>query len=408
MSRESRMPGTMSNPNPPILPSGSFLPRSTEYLRDPYARLKSMREQGSCVIDPDSGQWFLLGYDEVGAGLTRITRGQPDGPDRHVHFPENPFSFDGPGHTRPRSLLASTFANRALAPFRERAQQIVDDALRDKRSGDRLKVIEEIGFPLPYHITRDILGVPDVDHRDDLRDWTWKSLELIDAFLPDDLLAVNMQAAGALAAHLAEVLDWKRDHLGDDAFSIIIRAADEGQVMQPQQILPFIHTLYLAGMHTTVNQTALGLYTLLTHRDQWDALRANPDLLENAVEETLRFEPTAQYMRRTTEFEVEIGDWTIPTGTHVVCWIASANRDESIWGPTADTFDITRPNTRQHVAFGKGPHVCIGSWLARLELQVVLRTILERFPNTTLPEQEMVWSSNVIRGPEELVIQLEA
>jgi cytochrome P450 len=349
----------------------------------------------------------LLGYDEVGSGLTQITRGHPEGPDRHVHFPENPFSFDGPGHTGPRSLLAATFAKRRLATFRERAQQIVDDALRGKERGGELRVIDEIGFPLPYHITRDILGVPDVENRDELRDWTWKSLELIDAFLPDDKLKENMDAAGHLAEHLAEVLEWKRDHLGDDVFSIIIRAADEGEIMRPQQILPFIHTLYLAGMHTTVNQTALSLYTLLTHRDQWDLLRREPELLENAVEEILRFEPTAQYMRRTTERDVDIGDITLPPGANVVCWIASANRDEAQWGPTAGQFDITRSNARQHIAFGKGPHVCLGSWLARLELQVVLGTILRRFPNTTMPEQDLVWSSNVIRGPEELVLRLE-
>lgn len=330
----------------------------------------------------------------------------PEGPDRHVHFPENPFSFDGPGHTGPRSLLAATFANRRLARFRERAQEIVDDALRDKRDGDALRVIDEIGFPLPYHITRDILGVPDVENRDELRDWTWKSLELIDAFLPEAEMKQDMEAAARLAEHLARVLAWKRENLGEDAFSIVIRAADVGEVMRPEQILPFVHTLYLAGMHTTVNQTALGLYTLLTHPEQWALLRDEPELLENAVEEILRFEPTAQYMRRRTERDVDLGDLTIPSGVDVVCWIASANRDEAQWGPTADTFDITRANARQHVAFGKGPHVCLGSWLARLELQVVLETILRRFPNTTLPEQALVWSSNVIRGPEELVLRL--
>lgn len=391
----------------PIRSARPFEPRSPAFLQDPYACLKTLREQGPCHVDPGSGHWFLLGYDEVGAGLTRITRGQPEGVDRHVHFPENPFSFDGPGHTGPRSLLAATFANRALAKFRDRAQQIVDDALRGKQRGGELRVIEEIGFPLPYHITRDILGVPDVANRDELRDWTWKSLELIDAFLPDDRLKEDMEASGRLAAHLAEVLAWKRDHLGDDVFSVVIRAADEGRIMRPQQILPFIHTLYLAGMHTTVNQTALSLHTLLRHPDQWALLRARPELLENAVEEILRFEPTAQYMRRTTERDVDVGGITIPSGVHVVCWIASANRDEAQWGPTADEFDITRANARQHVAFGKGPHVCLGSWLARLELQVVIGTILERFPNTTMPEQDLVWSSNVIRGPEELVVRLE-
>jgi cytochrome P450 len=397
----------MSTTLEPIRDSRPFDPRSPEYLQDPYASLEALRNRGPCCVDPGSGQWFLLGYDEVGAGLTRITRGQPDGADRHVHFPENPFSFDGPGHTGPRGLLAATFSNRALVKFRDRAQQIVDDALRGKERGGELRVIEEIGFPLPYHITRDLLGVPDVDDRDELRDWTWKSLELIDAFLPNEKLKENMEASGHLAEHLREVLEWKRDHLGDDVFSVIIRAADEGKIMRPQQILPFIHTLYLAGMHTTVNQTALGLYTLLRHRDQWELLRSNPDLLENAVDEILRFEPTAQYMRRTTERDVEVGGITIPPGVNVVCWIASANRDEKQWGPTANEFDITRPNAQQHVAFGKGPHVCLGSWLARLELQVVIGTILRHFPKTTMPEQDLVWSSNVIRGPEELVLRLE-
>lgn len=398
----------MSTTTEPNRVARPFDPRSPEFLRDPYAHLKALRAEGPCHLDPGSGQWFLLGYDQVGAGLTRITRGHPDGPDRQVHFPENPFSFDGPGHTGPRSLLASTFANRRLAKFRERAQQIVDDALRGKKGGDELRVIEEIGFPLPYHITRDILGVPDVDDRDQLQDWTWKSLELIDAFLPEEKLKQNMEASGHLAEHLHEVLEWKRGHLGDDVFSIIIRAADEGEIMRPQQILSFIQTLYLAGMHTTVNQTALSLYTLLHHRDQWDRLREKPELLDNAVEEILRYEPTAQYMRRKTEREVDVEGTTLPPGANVVCWIASANRDEAQWGPTADTFDITRSNARQHVAFGKGPHVCLGSWLARLELKVVLETILRRFPNTTMPDQEIVWSSNVIRGPEELVLQLEA
>jgi cytochrome P450 len=249
--------------------------------------------------------------------------------------------------------------------------------------------------------------VPDVDNRDELRGWTWKSLELIDAFLPDEVMRENVEASRLLAEHLREVIEWKRDHLGDDVLSAVIHAADAGEIMRPEQILAFIHTLYLAGMHTTVNQTALSLYTLMRHRDQWELLRSQPTLLKNAIEEVLRFEPTAQYMRRTGSADVEIGGVAIPAGTDVVCWIASANRDESRWGPTANKFDITRPNAPQHIAFGRGPHVCLGSWLARLELQTVVGTLASRFPNTVMPEQELVWSSNVIRGPEELVLELE-
>ena len=267
-------------------------------------------------------------------------------------------------------------------------------------------MVDEIGFRLPYELTCDLLGIPEVDDPDELRGWTWQSLELIDAFATPERLQANLEASAGLAAHLHEVTEWKRDHLGDDLFSAVITAAAAGDVMRPEQVVPYVHTLYLAGMHTTVNQTALSLLAMLEHRDQWDLLAAQPTLLENAVEELLRFESTAQYMRRSPEHDVEIAGISIPAGAGVVCWIASANRDPARWGPTADALDITREDARQHVAFGKGAHVCVGSWLARLELQVVLGTVLDRYPASRLPEQDLVWSSNVIRGPEELVVEL--
>jgi cytochrome P450 len=388
----------------PVAPP--FQPRSREYLTDPYGRLKQLREQTPICIDPASDLWFLLRFDDVEEGLTRITRGHDEGNPRHVHFPDNPFAADGPPHTGGRRVIMPTFSNRAVQRFRDRAQEIVDLALKDKDGGGELRVVDELGFPLPYHLTCSILGVPEVGDVEELRGWTWKSLELIDAFLTQDQLRVNVEAAGHLKDHLEEVINWKRHHLGDDVVSAVIVAADASEAMRPEQVVPYVHTLYLAGMHTTVNQTALSLHALMEHRDQWDLLLAHPDLLENAVEELLRFESTAQYMRRTGTSDHEIAGVTIPAGQEVVCWIASANRDEAHWGPTADQLDIGRDDARQHIAFGKGPHVCVGSWLARLELQVVVGTIARRFPNTEMPDQPLVWESNVIRGPEELLLQL--
>src|SRR4051812_39769388 len=388
----------------PVAPP--FQPRSPEYLADPYAHLKELRQHTPICVDPASNLWFLLRFEDVEEGLTRITRGHDERNPRHVHFPDNPFAADGPPHTGGRRVIMPTFTNRAVQRFRERAQEIVDAALAGKEDGGELRVVQELGFPLPYHLTCDILGVPEVGNVDELRDWTWKSLELIDAFLTPEQLRVNVEAAGHLKDHLEEVINWKRDHLEDDVVSAVIVAADAGEVMRPEQVVPYVHTLYLAGMHTTVNQTALSLLAMLEHREQWELLVAHPELLENAVEELLRFESTAQYMRRTPDHDVDIAGVSIPSGTDVVCWIASANRDPARWGATADVLDITREDARQHVAFGKGAHVCVGSWLARLELQVVLGTVLERYPASQLPEQELVWSSNVIRGPEELLVDL--
>jgi hypothetical protein len=352
--------------------------------------------------------WFLLSYDSVGDGLAQIVRNRPGGPDRHVHFPANPFFADGPEHTIPRRLIAPSFTNRAVQRYRAVTEEIVDAILGEKADGSELRVVEEVGFTLPYRLTCDMLGVDVLDDPSDLRDWTWRSLELIDAFPYPEQLEANIAAGALLAEHLHEVVEAKRGHLADDLLSTIIRAGDEGEVLQPQQVDPYVHTLYLAGMHTTVNQLSLSFHALFTHPDQWALLRDGAVAVDAAVEELLRFEPTAQYMRRTAEEEVTLGDVTIPAGAGVVCWIASANRDEAEFGPTADDLDLTRADARHHLAFGKGPHTCLGSWLARLELEVVISAVRDRFPRTTLAPQELVWESNVIRGPQELVLELRA
>lgn len=396
----------MTSVTEPVRVTGVLDPGSPEYLADPYAELGRLRALGPCVVDEERDLWYLLGNDVVHAGLSRIVRGHHRGPDRHVHFPDNPFAADGPGHAGPRRIIAPVFSNREVQVFRGRAQEIVDGLLADLPRGGDLGVIDTLGFELPYALTCDLLGIPDVDDRAELREWTWHSLQCIDVFLTEAQLQRYLASAAQLAGHLREVIEWKRAHLADDLLSLIIRTADEGEVMIPEQVVPYVHTLYLAGMHTTVNQTALSLRALLTRPDQWRALCVEPSLLDNAVEELLRYESTAQYMRRTAEEDVDLGEVIVPQGAEVVCWIASANRDARRWGEHADEFDLTRPDAKQHIAFGNGPHVCIGSWLARLELQVVIGTVARRYPNSSIPEQELVWESPFIRGPEQLVVRL--
>lgn len=382
-----------------------FAPRTQGYLRDPYAVLKELRRDGPVYVDPDTGLWFLLGYEEAQTGLAKIVKGAAEDI-RHSTFPGNPFTADGPAHAIARRIIAPAFRNSAVQNLRGRAQQIIDDALAGKRDGSELRVVAELGFKLPYHITCDLLGIPEVDNSQELREWSWKSLELIDAFPTEDQLAANLAASELLRAHIEQVEVWKRGNLGDDIFSLIIKAGDEGKILRPDQVVPYVHTVYLAGMHTTVNQTALSLYTLLGHPDQWNLLKSRPELLGNAVEEILRFDPTAHYMRRCGDSDFTVGSVTVPAGQEVVCWIASANRDEQRWGADADTFDITRQDARQHIAFGAGPHVCIGNWLAKMELQLVISTIMERFPNSRLADQEIIWTNNAVRGPEELIVTL--
>jgi cytochrome P450 len=350
-----------------------------------------------------TGTWFLLGYDEVTHGLADVRRDEHNSRD-----PMNPFMMDGPGHTRPRRLITPGLTNRAVRHLHERTQQIVDDALADKRPGDALRLVEEIGYPLPYRLMCTLMGIPELDDVLELRDLTLQGLNLIDAFLTPERRRACTAAAAELYAHIDEVVAWKRDHLADDLVSTVLRAADVGEVMQPEHVFPYLYTLYLAGMHTTVNQTSLSVLALMRHRAQWELLGARPELVEDAVEELLRYDSTAQYMIRTALEDLEIAGTAIPTGDVMVAWIASADRDGAKWGPTADTLDITRRDARNHVAFGKGAHVCVGSWLARLELRVVLATLVERWPAMEVAPQELTWtnSTTAIRGPDELVLTL--
>ncbi|HEV8298208.1 MAG TPA: cytochrome P450 [Acidimicrobiales bacterium] len=378
---------------------------SASFAADPHASLGELRVAGRVHFHADSGLWFLLRYDDVGFGLADIRREESTARD-----PLNPFAIDGPDHTGPRRLITPSFTNRMIQALREQTQQIVDGALDGKRPGDELRLVDEIGYPLPYRLMCDLLGVPELDDVSELRDKTFKSLALIDAFLTPEQIREYVAAWKSLEDHLTEVVAWKRDHLGDDLMSVVIRAADDGTVMSHANVVPYLHTLYLAGMHTTVNQTALSVLALLRNRSQWELLCRRPELVENAVEELLRYDSTAQYMIRNTFEDYTFGDATIPAGSRIVCWISSANRDEERWGPTAGALDVTRADARNHIAFGKGAHVCLGSWLARLELRIVIETLSTRFPRTDLATDDIAWTSGItaIRGPDELLLSLGA
>jgi cytochrome P450 len=377
--------------------------RSDSFAENPYPVLAAMRAEGRVHFHEPSNQWFLLQFDDVGFGLADIRRNE-----RTSRDPLNPFAMDGPGHTGPRRLIAPTLSNQKVQLLRDRTQQIVDAALVDKTPGSLLQVVEEIGYPLPYRLMCQLLGVPELPDPTELRDVTFKSLALIDAFSGPEQVQQFVAAAKELYEHLDEVVEWKRSHRGDDLVSTVLAAADDGAVMTHDHVVPYLHTLYLAGMHTTVNQIALSLLALMRNRSQWELLVAHPELCDNAIEELLRYEPTAQYMRRTTLEEYRFGDDVIPEGAAVVAWIASANRDQGKWGPDADVLDIARADAPKHIAFGKGPHVCIGSWLARLELRVVIETLVTRYPDLELATDALTWTSGItaIRGPDELPLLL--
>ncbi len=397
-------------------------PSAPDFFADPYRHFADARRSAP-VQCYQPGMWMVFGHDDVSQvlkdrGLTSTERHTLDAPrnlaikaaggtDAYLLRPSLS-KMDAPDHTPLRALLARLFTPRAVGSLRRAATDLVAGAF-DRHAGGEMEVIESLAHPLPYQLTCTWLGVPALDDDGDIRRWSFEGLQMIDPFRRPEQYREYISASADFAGYLRELVAWKRSRQGDDAISRLIAAGDAGEVITPDEVVATIHTLFLAGFHTTVNQIGLSVLALLQAPDQWAALVADPELLPNAIDELLRFDPTAQFMIRATAADYRVGGVTIPPGQHIVAWIASANRDEARWGSSADQLDLVRPDARYHLAFGSGIHSCLGMWLARLELEEVLSALIRRFPKASLVDEEPRWRSTAfMRGLESLTLLLPA
>jgi cytochrome P450 len=209
-----------------------------------------------------------------------------------------------------------------------------------------------------------------------------------------------------LASMAREVIAWKRGHLADDLLSRLVQAEDDGDVLDDDELVAQVLLLYIAGHETTVNLIANGVLALLRHPDQLKALREDPELAGNAVEEMLRYDSPVQMSRRITLEPYRVGGQEIPAGSFVIASLASANRDEAFWGADADVLRLDRPNANRHVSFGAGAHHCLGAALARLEGRVAVGRLVQRFPGLAL-DGEVEWNGRInLRGPVRLPLRV--
>jgi len=392
-------------------------PVDAEFLADPYAAYARARRLAPVQRHPN-GVYMVFGYDDVkrvlgDRALSSSERYALDAPrnlrikaagadDAYLLRPALA-KLDPPEHKPLRSLLAHPFTRRSIGDWVGRTDEIVaellDAALADPAGFD---VVTELAQPLPCRLVCEMFGIPVPEDMARLYRWTSQGLSLLDPFLTPEQLRAATAAQREFTGYLQEVIAWKRRNLADDVLSAFIAAGESGEVIGPERVAATVQTLVIAGFDTTVNQIGLSVLTLMRHRDQWERLVADPGLVDDAVEELLRVEPTAQLMIRTVPEDYRIGDAVVPAGNHLVPWLGSANRDPRRFGPTADAVDITRPDSRDHVSFGFGVHLCLGVWLARVELRAVLRALVTRAPHADLVGDPVWASSAFIRGLSEL------
>jgi cytochrome P450 len=304
--------------------------------------------------------------------------------------------MDPPEHTRLRRLVAKAFTARRVEQLRPRTRAVADDLVDGMlAAGPPADLVEHLATPLPIRVICDLLGVPVADQD---RFHTWSEAIVSTTSLTPE---VAQQYIDNLFAYMGELIARRRREPTDDLLGAMVRARDADDRLAEDEVVRLAAGLLAAGHETTVTQIPNFVYVLLTHPDEWDRLRAEPALVPSAVEELMRFVPlgaSSAFARYALE-DVELGGVLVRAGEPVVVSIPSANRDETVFAEP-DRLDLTR-QANPHLGFGHGVHHCIGAQLARMELQVVLETLVDRTPGLRLavPEPELTWKSGLlVRG----------
>jgi cytochrome P450 len=299
--------------------------------------------------------------------------------------------IDAPEHTRMRKLMNKGFSQPAAEALRPQVEKIVDRILDRLGDVSQADLVNELAYPMPVRVISELLGVPETMHDAFLR-WSAAIAEFNGSPHRTVEHAQNaQQAVLALTDFFRSAVADRRRNKGSDLISLLIDIKEEGEALTEEELYAQCVMLLFAGHETTRNLIASGIYSLLREPEKMAELRDNPALVRTAVEEFLRFESPIQYTARLTKEAIELCGVRIPKGQTILCMLGAANRDPKQFNDP-DTLQLNRLNN-QHLAFSAGPHFCIGSQLARLEGQVAILRIIQRFPKMRLA-QRAEWAPN--------------
>ncbi|OKO79792.1 cytochrome P450 [Bradyrhizobium sp. NAS80.1] len=317
---------------------------------------------------------------------------------------------DPPEHTRLRRLFTKAFTSRSVKALEPNVEQIVgllfDEMERKSASGGAVDWIADFAYPLPATVMMDLLGVP----REDLlqvKQWSDDiALFIGTSRTTADKYRRAEAGAKAMADYFRGVVAERAADPRDDIISQMVLAREEQEALSDDEVIATCILLLFAGHETTTNLLGNGLYYTMKSREQWERVKDDPSLIEPAVEEWLRYDGPSGALARVVTADVDFGGRRLQQGQRLFAFINAANRDSEQF-PDADCFDVGRsPNA--HLTFGHGIHFCLGAQLARLEGQIALRSLIERFPGiapatASAPEWK---DSLILRGLQSLPVRL--
>jgi cytochrome P450 len=383
------------------LPEGIKLTALDEQFRnDPYAVLRQLRQEAPVHEDTELKRFIYTRHDDVRS----ILRDKEVWSDPRKANPgtftaqflgsedEEPsmLLMDEPGHRRLRSLVSKPFTPAAVEKWRPRTKEVIDRVLSSIVT-DEFDLIAEFSGPIPTVVIAEMLGIDPAMHQHFKH---WSDVSVAASFNPfqsaDETRAAE-EANQSLKNFFSNEIASRRENLGDDLLSDMIRAEEAEETLTEEEIINQCNLLLIAGNVTTTDLIGNGVKALLDNPEQLQKLREHPELIENAVEEILRFDSPVTNSGRIANRAMNVGGCPVKPGESLSTSLAAANRDESVY-PEPDKFDIEREDTH-HQSFGGGRHQCLGAHLARLEAQEAILALLAKYPNLSHGEKGFKYSA---------------
>lgn len=378
---------------------------------DPYPVCARFRERGPLRM-PEASLTAFASYRDCDAVLrhpcsandrlkSTIAQQQIEAGDSPPPAGPPGFLFlDPPDHTRLRRLVSKAFTPKVVQALRPDITALVDGMLDRIAERGRFDVIDDLAYPLPVAVICRLLGVP-LEDEPKFSHASALLAQSLDPFFaatgePPDGFEDRIRAGRWLRDYLHGLIDMHRSKPGDDLMSGLIAVEESGDQLTEEEIVSTCNLLLIAGHETTVNLIGNAILAMLRHRTHWAALAANADRAPAIIEETLRYDPPVQLVARIAADDMTIGDTDVARGDGMLVLLAAAQRDPAEF-ERPDSFDPGR-GPFQHLAFGRGPHFCLGAPLARLEASVALSAVTRRFPEAR-PDSDPVYKPNVtLRG----------
>jgi cytochrome P450 len=360
-------------------------------LHERDTALAQLRREDPVHWDPKNQWWLITRHADV-REISRnpeLFSSEPRGPWHVFEYHFSMQAMDGPRHVAHRNVVSRAFTPRLVATMAERAERYADEAIDALQGRNAAEFVTELAVPVPLRIIADMLGVADGD-LDQFRRWSDALIATGGGHAEADALAQTQHQMVDFMAYLTDAVDQRRKHPTDDILSRIIQAGEQGVLDETQrlhkldgdEVRDFALFLLVAGNETTRNGISQGMLALFNHPEELRRLAADESLWETAPDEILRWTSPVRAMRRVALRDTTLRDRKILEGQSVVMVYASANRDEEVFDQP-QRFRVDR-NPNEHLAFGFGPHYCLGANLARMEIRTVLRRILQRLPGIRL------------------------